>query len=106
MTSAALGGLDKYGQTENRPPSMKCFKNKCYRQGSKTVTLLFYLKEGTVPATLTPLGVLLCAICAGDAKVEDFVCDEGWEQIGAAFDQYELTRPDRSLTVLRVQDLE
>ena len=77
MTAAAISGLAHYGEEAPRPPEMKCFRAKCPRTGTRTVTLYFYLRDGTVPATLTPMGVTLCAPCAAKAIVDDFVGDEG-----------------------------
>lgn len=106
MTSAALSGLTQYGEQITRAPQMKCFSHGCSNYGSNTVTLLFYLRPNTKPATLTPLGVILCGTCGSKANVSDFLGDEGWDQIMEVFDQFEKQHPRRELTALRVNALE
>lgn len=70
--------------------------------GTKTLTLLVYAFPNSAPATFEFMDVRICGEHAKTAKAEDFISDEGWQQMSDALAAMGKMRPQRELTQLRI----
>ena len=79
-----------------------CARDACEEAGRWRVVLVFRAPAPHDDAPVVPgyLGITVCDAHKGSATLEDFLGDEGWEQIAGAFRIAGHVVPDRSRTSL------
>lgn len=78
---------------------MKCNRTSCAKDASWQAGFDVYDSFGDVPAKVE-LGLYLCGEHKHEAKIEDLVTNEGWDQIVEAFAGAGRAIPDRKRTKL------
>lgn len=77
-----------------------CDKRGCLRPAAWSPCLLLYVPTSYhCPEPIhAALNLGICDECSGESKAEDFISEEGWEQICDSLKAAGKVRPDRKLT--------
>ena len=82
-----------------------CQRVDCERTAAVFPVLLLYAPSGGAPALAEIRELTTCGHCAHKLSVENFVTDDGWAKLRAAFRRTSCVEPDRAQTRLRWQHI-